>query len=713
MGKMNRTCFLLSALCLSGSTFATPLLQFLEITPTAESIDYVTHKKEFQLQELLTEQRHSATMNLSQTIQENTLAGIEALLKVDEDISATLTALSRQTAVLEKAANAVEQAILQKKKIYIYGSGATGQLAKQLESSFWRPFWKKLSEQSSKIKKNFPQIEEGLIGEMSGGDRALISSLEGFEDLQLIGQLQLEEHNIQKGDVVFNLTESGETPSVIGATLAALKLYGEDTKEASTHLYFMYNNPDDVLLPLARSRFVLQNEAITKLRLPTGPQAIAGSTSMQAATCELFVMGIILEQAIHQVLKQHCSAKELKVLGFDSKMNMKERLLSFIPIQKAVQKIAPDIAKLTDLEASTYVNKRFATYFADESFLTVLADSTERAPTFRLAPLDSLKEAERKSWIQVWNPSMDLDSAWQHLLGRPFRGLAEHRYKVPFNFLIADPYLKKLALDSLQQAGNDQQALYDFSFSLSNIDRRGPSEGDLGVMSLLEDEVVQLEDALFSQWMETFTKNRAKIGLILVTPSPIEEDQADVVIRLPISGERDPLKLRQLVGLKMLLNAHSTGVMAKLGRVVGNSMTHVHPGNLKLIGRATFLIMSYVNEALHAAEKISYSEANAILFAALEQAKVHQKVGYHPEVGVSIIRILEAFRRNSATSWEEAEEVLQQIGLEAYLHNLAYFTTEFDKASEEFVETATPKEADHSDTDWDDTDLSNLYDFDL
>jgi len=42
---------------------------------------------------------------------------------------------------------------------------------------------------------------------MTGGDRALISSLEGLEDLLLIGQLQLEDHNIKKGDAVFAVTE--------------------------------------------------------------------------------------------------------------------------------------------------------------------------------------------------------------------------------------------------------------------------------------------------------------------------------------------------------------------------------------------------------------------------------------------------------------------------------------------------------------------------
>jgi N-acetylmuramic acid 6-phosphate etherase len=46
-----------------------------------------------------------------------------------------------------------------------------------------------------------------LIGEMTGGDRALISSLEGLEDLQVVGKLQLQDHDIKKGDVVFAVTE--------------------------------------------------------------------------------------------------------------------------------------------------------------------------------------------------------------------------------------------------------------------------------------------------------------------------------------------------------------------------------------------------------------------------------------------------------------------------------------------------------------------------
>jgi phosphoheptose isomerase len=253
------------------------VLEKLKITPSEQSKDYVENKTQFQLHNLLTEQRHPKTWNLSYTIKENTQAGLEALLSVDLDVSNKLTDLSKDTSQLEQAAKSIEKAIVNNKKIYIYGCGSTGRLAKQVESSFWRPFWNKLKNYSfwERIQDRFSGIENALIGEMTGADRALISSLEGFEDLQLIGKCQLEGHGIEKGDVVFAITEGGETSSVIGTILAARKQYHvDDADEASKNLYFIFNNPDEVLMPFERSRSVLVDDAISKIRLYTGPQSI-------------------------------------------------------------------------------------------------------------------------------------------------------------------------------------------------------------------------------------------------------------------------------------------------------------------------------------------------------------------------------------------------------------------------------------------------------
>ena len=115
-------------------------------------------------------------------------------------------------------------------------------------------------------------IENRLIGEMTGADRALVSSLEGFEDLQLIGKLQLEDHGVTRGDVVICVTEGGETSSVIGTVLAALRQYGDLDEarraEARNHLYFVYNNPDEALRPFERSASVTR---------PTSSRSTEGS----------------------------------------------------------------------------------------------------------------------------------------------------------------------------------------------------------------------------------------------------------------------------------------------------------------------------------------------------------------------------------------------------------------------------------------------------
>jgi len=101
-------------------------------------------------------------------------------------------------------------------------------------------------------------------------------------------------YNIKKEDIVFAVTEGGETSSVIGTILAAWEMY-EDKDEALSHLYFVYNNPDEVLLGLNWSKSVLENDFITKIRLATGPQAVSGSTRMQASTISTFVIGVLLE----------------------------------------------------------------------------------------------------------------------------------------------------------------------------------------------------------------------------------------------------------------------------------------------------------------------------------------------------------------------------------------------------------------------------------
>lgn len=664
---------------------STDILSLLGTNPSEESVDYVHNKKQFQLHTLLTEQRHPKTINLSLVIKENVSEGLRQIFSVDEDISKKFKSMSRDTTLLTQAALAVSTAIREKKKIYIYGCGATGRLSKQMESAIWRPFWTKVKQQEfwETLKSSLPEdIENRLIGEMTGGDRALISSLEGFEDLQLMGRLQLQDRGVEKGDAVFCITEGGETSSVIGTILSAVDLYGslsEETLEvARNHLYFIYNNPDEVLLPFDRSRRVIEQPAITKINLATGPQAITGSTRMQATTSETFVMGLILEAGIYDILKDLLSQKELKHLGFSKAPEMKKRLQDFEKIQKYFLSSIEDIARFTALESETYKNKNLVTYFAKKALITVFIDCAERSPTFHLFPLDTILEEKRKCWLQVWTEAEDGRNAWKKFLGRNFRGLDAQLYKPNFEREIIDPYLKKAALSSLAKAGSDQEKLYDFSFSGKNITQRGPQKGDLGVLVCVDEEIEELANpnSQSLQFLKLFKEKEARIALILVGGNTKEdtetllrqipfEKREDVILYLRIDQEEDPLNLNREILLKILLNGHSTGVMARLGKIVGNTMTNVKPSNLKLIGRATFLIQSHVNDHM----PITYDEANAVLYDAIYflAGRKGQK-GQTGEVELSIIRLLETHRKKHAISWDDTLHIAETDGLEKYLN---------------------------------------------
>jgi N-acetylmuramic acid 6-phosphate (MurNAc-6-P) etherase len=692
-------------LSVSCSKSGPTVLKLLRIETSPESVDYVKNKTQFQLHTLLTEQRHQKTWNLSQTVREDTLAGLRMLSAVDDDIRVKLEAMAADTRSLDDAAAAVEAAILAKRKIYIYGCGATGRLAKQMESAFWRPFWRRLWT-DPKLWPKIPgaltsALDNQLIGEMTGADRALISSLEGFEDLQLIGRLQLQDRGITKGDVVICVTEGGETSSVIGTILAAHAQWtaepGYDPEFSRKNLYFVYNNPDERLMPFERSRKVLEEPGITKINLTTGPQAITGSTRMQATTIETYVVGTILEAAVARVLNRFLPAGEMAELGFGGGVEIGPRLREFGSILEAVRVALPGVARLTEIEAKTYEAGSFSTYFAVKGLITVFIDSTERSPTFRLYPLDTIKEPQRKCWIQVWTAAETLRDAWRAFLGRPFRGLDPDFYRIPFETEIDDPYLRQAALESLKKAGGDQQDLYDFSMSPSNVEGRGPKARDLAVIVCLTPEEAELArfGSPFRKFMGFLAREGTSEAALVLVDEPAKEpaktaeegravsppsrpDLIWIPVCVPTAG--DPFGLKQQVAAKMILNAHSTAVMAKLGKVIGNTMTNVSPSNLKLIGRATYLIQSHVNDVLGRpawikaygrGAPITYAVANAVLFDSIAYLKGKQnEAGQTAEVALSIIRILESLRERRGTSGDEALKIVRDVGLAYYLETI-------------------------------------------
>ncbi|MFT3668288.1 MAG: hypothetical protein QM795_06820 [Pseudoxanthomonas sp.] len=691
--KANRFMRSMSFLVMASATVpasAQPAANRLGITPSAQSQDFVANKQQFQLHSLLTEQRHPRSFDLSTRIAADTADGLAALLAVDEDIARALQGVAddpARLAALEAASDEITRALREGHRLYFYGTGSTGRLAETIESGLWRPFWQRTAATPAmaKIDARFPGLGERVRGEITGGDRALIASLEGFEDIPEIGRLQLQDNGIQPQDLVFAVTEGGETSAVIGTALAAAEQAGADARRT----WFVYNNPDSVLRPFERSRRVLDDARITKIPLPTGPQAITGSTRMQATTTSLYVLGVVLEDATRALLREVLTADELAALGFND-IGIGDRLRGFAAIQRTAAAAAPKLAAWTDREAASYAAGRHATYLATRALMPVFVDVTERAPTFRLSPLDTVSAPERRSWIQVWTPAADGAQAWQALLHRPFHGLDKALYLPPFETGIQDPYLKEAALRGLSNAGDEQQALYDLAYSAANMQRGGPQAGDAGALILLGDEA---HDDTNRDWLQAFAAAGADPVLVSVSARPVASDVLADVAALPRAvpviavtvPQRDAFELNQTIALKMLLNAHSTGVMAKRGRVVGNTMTSVQPGNLKLIGRATWLILSHVNAVLESpawrdahgrTAPLGYADANAVLFEAIEQRRNAPGASGLPEVELSVVAVLDALKANAPVDWTTAATHLRAGGLSRYL--APYATTADD-----------------------------------
>src|SRR5688572_19897456 len=71
------------------------------------------------------------------------------LFSVDEDITVRLNSIAADPQLLapiQAACVAVQRTLERGNKIYVYGCGAAGRLAKQMESNFWRPFWTRVKQ---------------------------------------------------------------------------------------------------------------------------------------------------------------------------------------------------------------------------------------------------------------------------------------------------------------------------------------------------------------------------------------------------------------------------------------------------------------------------------------------------------------------------------------------------------------------------------------
>jgi len=210
------------------------------------SDEFLKISAQFKLGALRTEASHPVTAPLSDTAGGDLAAGLRLLFAVDADVLRKY----REFADSGRAAGiqaAVLKCLRNGGNLFFTGCGSTGRLSILLDS-VWRDFWRRQPERGR-------EFEPRTFSVMAGGDYALIKSVEGFEDFTAFGRQQIRDQGVGPADVVFAITEGGETSFVIGTAWAGV--------EAGAKVYFVYNNPDDGLCrTVERSRQVIADARI-------------------------------------------------------------------------------------------------------------------------------------------------------------------------------------------------------------------------------------------------------------------------------------------------------------------------------------------------------------------------------------------------------------------------------------------------------------------
>ncbi|MEO0867105.1 MAG: N-acetylmuramic acid 6-phosphate etherase [Cyanobacteria bacterium J06642_11] len=203
---------------------------------------------------LLTEQINPHSQNLDQ------LSTLEMVQVFNQEDQRTVDAIAAAAPNLAEAIDRTAEALRQGGRLFYIGAGTSGRLgvldAAECPPTFCTP----------------PELVQGIL---AGGAPALLRSSEALEDLPEDGAAAMATHQISAIDVVVGITAGGTTPYVHGA-LKEANLRGATT-------IFIACVPADQV----------KSDVDVDLRLPVGPEVLAGSTRLKSGTVTKMALNIL------------------------------------------------------------------------------------------------------------------------------------------------------------------------------------------------------------------------------------------------------------------------------------------------------------------------------------------------------------------------------------------------------------------------------------
>ena len=519
--------------------------------------DFINNEKQFHLGFLPSEQSNVLTRSMEKDFKYSTVTGVRTLQRADRPVLAMAKRMLQGPEYAKLVADGIST-VENGGRIVFSGCGATGRLSILLES-MWRQACAEYPTMSGRA--------DAVESIMTGGDYALVRSVEFFEDYASFGRRQVAETAMTERDMLVAITEGGETSSVLGTAAEAL--------DRGCKVFLLFNNPAKLLCEhLERSRRIIEDPRVCVLDLYCGPMALAGSTRMQATTSEQLIAGSALETIFH-----HFAA--LPAVDYGREF---EKLLD------ELEAAAPAIARYIDFEAEVYARGGRVTYFADAFMLDIFTDTTERSPTFMLPPFKRNDDpTSPEPWALVKNPLATTEEVWRRNFRRAPRCLA----------WTPDDYAAMGASDKIRSNPPRISTADFFAIEVGNAPCPGRWTTGCDAAVLVGFDIApELQTAFRS--FEKLASRSATLTL---------GEGKDI----GVSCCGGALDVMRHMAIKLVLNTVSTGTMVKLGRVSGNWMSWVDCTNKKLLDRGTRLLVELAG--------CDYRTACTALFAAMAEQR--------------------------------------------------------------------------------------------
>ena len=278
------------------------------------------------LTELTTEKRNIKSKNIDQ------MSTKEILQTINNEDKIVAYAVEEVLPDIERAVDQIYLALANGGRLFYVGAGTSGRLGVM---------------DSSECVPTFMVSNEMIQTIMAGGEKAIVHAVEGAEDDEAQGGVDIQHYQLTEQDVVIGITASGRTPYPIGA-LKKAHYIGAYTISLSCNKYA-----------------AISQYAVCPIEVVVGPEVLTGSTRMKAATAHKMILNMISTSVMIKLGKVY---ENLMVDVHASNVKLKER----------AKNIVMEITDVTYVEAEKVLEQ--TNYKVKVAIVMILANtSSEKA----------------------------------------------------------------------------------------------------------------------------------------------------------------------------------------------------------------------------------------------------------------------------------------------------------------------------------------------